>query len=94
MFNLQIPMTSQIRTWAVVLGLGFAIATGGYAAELKAGPVKTGTKVDELKAKLGEPEKIVASEGSGVRVEKWFYPDHVVVVVQEGFVLDSFVEQP
>ena len=87
-------MTFPIRPLACVLGLGFLVATGVQAAELVTGPVKTGTKVDELKAKMGEPQKIVASEGQGVRVEKWFYPGNVVVVVQQGFVLDSFVEKP
>jgi hypothetical protein len=62
------------------------------AAELKNGPVKRGTKVEELKTQMGEPREVKASQGEGARVEEWLYADGVVVVVQNGFVIDSFVE--
>lgn len=89
-------MTTTLQKCVLTLGLAAVLSTTGtaFATEIiKNGPVKTGTKVEELKAQLGEPLKVVASEGEGVRVEKWMYPGDVVVVVQDGFVLDSFVEK-
>ena len=75
---------------AATLLPGSLFAAG--AGDLRDGPVKRGTKLEELKAKMGEPKSIKASEGTGVRVERWFYADGVVVVVQNGFVIESFVE--
>lgn len=89
-------MITTFQKWACAISLAIAFTTGGtaLAAEIvKDGPVKTGTKVEELKATMGDPLNVVASEGEGVRVEKWMYPGDVVVVVQDGFVLDSFVEK-
>ena len=82
------------KRW-LVFGVFFLLSasvSSATAAGLKNGPVKTGTKVEELKKQMGEPREVKASTGEGVRVEKWFYAEGVVVVVQDGFVLDSFVE--
>lgn len=88
-------MTTTMRTWILALGLAGGLASGSAAtaAELKDGPVKRGTRVEDLRTQMGDPQKVVASEGDGVRVEKWMYPGDVIVVVQDGYVLDSFVEK-
>lgn len=87
-------MIASIRRAA---GIGFAVGTLAaslvYAGPLKDGPVKRGTRLEELKVKFGEAQKVEATTGEGVRVEKWYYADGVVVVVQDGFVIDSFVDQ-
>ncbi len=88
-------MTSFSHKFWLVFGLTVLLnASTGFvgAAEIKDGPVKRGTVVEDLKKQMGEPREVKASAGEGVRVEKWFYADGVVVVVQNGFVIDSFVE--
>lgn len=89
------PMAKYFDTFqpATVAALILGLALQASAADMHTGPVKRGTKVPELKAQLGEPKSVKASEGDGARVEKWYYDNGVIVVVQDGFVLDSFVEK-
>lgn len=88
-------MTPTIRklSSAVCLGLFLSVGSLAAAAQLADGPVKRGTRVEELKAQYGNPTNVVPTEGEGVRVERWYYPGNVIVVVQDGFVIDSFVEK-
>jgi hypothetical protein len=88
-------MTATILRWSLASCLSLVLAVGSvaFAAELQDGPVKRGTRVEELKAERGEPVNVVPSQGEGVPVERWYYPEKLVVVVQDGFVIDSFVEK-
>ena len=70
-----------------------------HAGVFEDGVVERGTPVEQVRMELGEPEEIQSSSGDGlpygdgVRVEKWLYPDALLVIVQEGFVIDSFFQR-
>ncbi len=65
------------------------------APSAPAAPVARGTTTDILRAERGEPvdRKVTEESIYGPGVEKWTYSGGVIVVVQEGIVIDSFVDQ-
>jgi hypothetical protein len=85
----------------VIAGIAlFAAAPQAVLADgFEDGSVQRGTPAESVRVQLGEPIEIQASSGDGlpwgdgVRVEKWLYSEGLVVVVQEGFVIDSFIQK-
>jgi hypothetical protein len=69
----------------------FGVPAVVSAERFEDGSVRRGTPVPILLASSGDPQRTESSQGDGPRVEKWFYVNGLIVIVQDGYVIDSFI---
>jgi hypothetical protein len=62
------------------------------ADAIAAGTVSRGMQADEVRSRLGDPRdtKVTQNVDGNPQVQMWIYADGLIVVVQEGYVIDSF----
>ncbi len=92
-------MHARTRFLVAVFGIAASILfvppAWSQTSEMVDGPVPRGTSAEEVRSRYGEPQRVVSGGGDmiGPEVEQWSYADGLVVVVQRGVVIDSFIEK-